>query len=125
MTVYEIRLPFEAPPVTANQNWKHWAPKAQAIKSIRKAASALARAHKVPRSTHITVTLTWHPKDRRRRDADNPWPTLKAACDGLVDAGIVPDDTPEYMTKHTPVIGTPNPKDPHLVLTIETQEATT
>ena len=25
-------------------------------------------------------------------------------CDGLVDAGIVPDDTPDLMVKHMPVI---------------------
>ena len=25
-------------------------------------------------------------------------------CDGLVDAGIVPDDTPEFMDKRAPVI---------------------
>jgi len=37
---------------------------------------------------------------------------------------IAKDDTPQYMAKQMPVIGPPDPKDPHLVLTIETlQEA--
>ena len=45
------------------------------------------------------VELVWFVTDKRRRDADNPVLTLKALCDGLVDAEIVPDDTPEYMTK--------------------------
>lgn len=35
---------------------------------------------------------------------DNLVPTLKIACDALVDAKIVPDDTPEFMTKYMPVI---------------------
>lgn len=50
------------------------------------------------------VTLHYRPRDNRRRDADNLVPTLKALCDGLVDAGLVPDDTPNYMHKHMPVI---------------------
>jgi crossover junction endodeoxyribonuclease RusA len=35
------------------------------------------------------VPLTWFANTRHRRDADNVVPTLKAACDGLVDAGVV------------------------------------
>ena len=38
------------------------------------------------------------------RDSDTIYPTFKAMCDGIVDAGIVPDDTPEYMTKLAPII---------------------
>jgi Holliday junction resolvase RusA-like endonuclease len=57
-----------------------------------------------PPSQRVDVTMTWEVADRRRRDAENPVATLKALCDGLVDAGIVPDDTPEYMVKHMPVI---------------------
>ena len=51
------------------------------------------------------VTLHYRPRDNRRRDADNLVPTLKALCDGLVDAGLVPDDTPNYMHKHKPEVG--------------------
>ena len=43
-------------------------------------------------------------KDHRRRDADNLIATLKPFADGLVDAGLTPDDTPSFMTKHMPVI---------------------
>ena len=37
----------------------------------------------------------------------------------LVDAGIVPDDTPEYVTWEPPVIAPANRADPHLYLTLE------
>ena len=30
--------------------------------------------------------------DNRRRDANNYWPTAKAAIDGFVDAKLLPDD---------------------------------
>jgi hypothetical protein len=33
----------------------------------------------------------------RRRDPHNYAPTLKAVVDGLVDAGLWPDDTPEHV----------------------------
>ena len=42
--------------------------------------------------------------EQRVRDAENPTPTLNACCDGLVDAGIVKDDSPQFMTKDMPVI---------------------
>lgn len=31
-------------------------------------------------------------------------PTLKAACDGPVDSGIVPNGIPAYMNKRMPVV---------------------
>ncbi|WP_244278017.1 hypothetical protein [Gordonia westfalica] len=52
----------------------------------------------------MDVSLHYTPRDVRRRDADNLVPTLKAACDGLVDAGLVADDTPDLMTKQMPTI---------------------
>jgi len=39
-------------------------------------------------------------------DAGNALPALKAGVDGLVDAGVILDDTPEYVKKisfHAPV----------------------
>jgi crossover junction endodeoxyribonuclease RusA len=49
--------------------------------------------------------LEWQPPaDWRDRDEDNPYGTLKVAADALVDAKIVPKDTPEWMTKNKPVI---------------------
>jgi crossover junction endodeoxyribonuclease RusA len=43
------------------------------------------------------VRVTFPVPDNRRRDADNPAPTVKAIVDGLVDAGLWPDDTPEWV----------------------------
>lgn len=52
----------------------------------------LARAARIPPCEAFAVRLVWQPRDRRRRDADNPFPTIKTAVDGLVDAGVVADD---------------------------------
>jgi Holliday junction resolvase RusA-like endonuclease len=67
-------------------------------------SAARVRFWTFPAVGRVEVTMIWTVKDRRRRDAENPVSTLKALCDGLVDAGIVPDDTPEFMVKHMPVI---------------------
>lgn len=45
-------------------------------------------------------------------------PLFKALVDGLVDAGLVPDDTPRYVIREFPVIAEPD-GDPRLVLTIK------
>jgi crossover junction endodeoxyribonuclease RusA len=104
-TTHRMTLPWTRPPLTANQRL-HWAQRHRATTEVRQTVGWLARATAIPAGAHATVTLTWAPGDRRRRDADNLVPTLKAACDGLVDAGVVPDDTPQWMTKLMPVITT-------------------
>lgn len=100
MTV--LIFPWERPPLNANQRL-HWSKKASLTKYVRESARLWARKLPKPQE-HITVQLVWVVTDRRRRDSDNIYPTFKAMCDGLVDAGIVPDDTPEYMTKLAPII---------------------
>lgn len=82
--------------MTLNQRM-HWAVKARLTKDVRLIAKVKARG--IPDLERCSVELVWFVTDKRRRDADNPVLTLKALCDGLVDAEIVPDDTPEYMTK--------------------------
>ena len=96
-----LTFPWGIPPLNANQRL-HWAEKARRTRDIRLITSL--QAHRLPAARHVRVQLTWVVTDRRRRDSDNIYPTFKAMCDGLVDAGIVPDDTPEFMDKRAPVI---------------------
>jgi len=96
-----IRFDYTSPPLTANQRM-HWRKKAEITKTVR-AVTAL-KAARIPALGKCRVTLTWVVTTKRRRDADNIVPTLKAMCDGLVDAGIVADDTPDLMEKVMPVI---------------------
>jgi len=48
------------------------------------------------------VAITIDVPTRARRDPINLTPVLKAATDGLVDAGVFRDDTPEYVTTLEP-----------------------
>lgn len=116
MTTWTIRLPYATPPLTLNGRM-HWATKARVTREVR-AHVAWAMVHSQP-CERIHVTLVYVPRDKRRRDRDNLVATLKPCIDGLVDAGIVPDDSPEYVSWTPPEIAAPDPKDPHLKLIVE------
>ena len=121
---WEIRLPWSAPPASANDR-DHWRVKARKVATIRQSAKYIVQdamsAFPFPMPAtpkRIAVGLTYVPRDKRRRDPDNlVVPLFKALCDGIVDAGIVPDDTPAYMVRSMPVIAAPD-GDPRLLLTI-------
>jgi Holliday junction resolvase RusA-like endonuclease len=117
MSAFETVLTFDwpRPPLTANQRL-HWRKKADITRKVRRAATLLARD--VPTLDKITVDLAWVVNTKHRRDVDNLVPTLKALCDGLVDADIVPDDTPEFMSKTMPTIRYEPASVAHLELTI-------
>lgn len=116
MSVHVIRFNYPTPPLTANQRL-HWRKRAELTRQVRTATAYMAS--EIPELERCAVTLTWYVADKRRRDADNLVPTLKACCDGLVDAELVKDDTPDLMTKHMPVIRYEKGCTPHLELRIE------
>lgn len=118
MTVRVIRLPWTTPPLSLNSR-EHWARTARTTAEVRRIVGWLAQRHRIPYRDRIAVTLVYVPADARRRDADNLVPVLKAACDGLVDAGIVDDDTPRYMVKAMPVIAAPDHHGPRMELRID------
>lgn len=103
MTTHTIPLSHNKPPLNANQKL-HWARRAEIVKQLRTEAFVRARSQKIGTHDHITVQLVYKPKRNLRRDAGNLMPTHKAILDGLVDAGIVPDDTPQYVTEMMPRI---------------------
>jgi crossover junction endodeoxyribonuclease RusA len=84
------------PPKALSPNARvHWRPKARAIAEYR-AAACLAGweipARLRPTWAEATAQLTFYFRTKRRRDRDNLAASMKAAFDGLVDAGILADD---------------------------------
>lgn len=107
MTTYEMPLSFTRPPLNMNDRM-HWAKKAKIVKSLRHEAFVRAKAMKLPTNCgHIEVQLNFRPRDHRRRDAINLVLNQKSLVDGLVDAWIVHDDTPDYVTDLMPKIHPP------------------
>lgn len=115
MNATTVTFDWPSPPLTANQRL-HWAKKAKITAKVRESAAYLLR--NMPPAGRVRVTLTWVVHTKHRRDVDNVVPTLKALCDGIVDAGIVVDDTPEFMDKLMPVIRYDAKAEPHLILEV-------
>ena len=85
--------------ITANDKL-HWAARARLTKQIRQWGYLLGREGEgVARLglTHARVEVEFAYPDRRRRDRSNLSPTVKALMDGLIDAGLLPDDADRFL----------------------------
>lgn len=98
-----VPLVADKPALTANQRL-HWAEKARRTAMVRNHVAWRARQARLTEQAHVVVQLHFVPPDSRRRDPSNLAPTQKPAVDGLVDAGVVKDDTPQWVTELMPVI---------------------
>lgn len=78
---------------------------------VRQEWGWLARAEKLPRLAAVTIDATpLHLDYRSPQDCAAMAPHVKACVDGLVDAGVIPNDSPDFVwaiTFHRPrVCGT-------------------
>lgn len=80
----------------------HWAEKARRTKVLRQLGQLAWVDAKSPHyeRANLTVTITW--PDRRKRDAHNAMPTIKALIDGMTHPvgsprGVLPDDSDDYL----------------------------
>ncbi|MFD9721057.1 hypothetical protein [Streptomyces sp. NPDC059076] len=106
-TCWRIALPAETTLINANDRM-HPARRASFTKVIRQAAWAMARHAKTPQLQRAHILYVIHPDLKaRRRDPGNWAPSAKAAVDGLIDAGVLPDDDHTHLIGPDPRIGTP------------------
>ena len=114
----------ERPPLSLNGQRRNPYTHARMVKQFRRLAWARACEAKIPRLGRVAVELHYAPRDRRRRDALNLVATLKPIEDGIVDAGVIPDDTAEFSQPTVPVIDAPTGQLGRLyVIVRELQEA--
>lgn len=100
-----IELPYDKPPLTGNGIQRmHRLQKGRVTKKLRATTAKLVAKAGVPTLDAVSVQLVWLVPTAHRRDEDNVVPTLKPICDGIVDAGVVADDTPDRMEKGMPII---------------------
>ncbi len=93
---YSLTIPRADDWLNANRR-EHYMRHAAAVAEWRKAAHWAARAVKLPKLHKAQIIATLHFGDRRRRDPHNYYPTLKAIVDGLVDYGLLDDDSHQYL----------------------------
>jgi len=105
-TTYVVALPAGMTLLNANDRI-HWRVRSRITKGLREAAKASALDVQIPPLDRIRVQAVLHPHDKRRRDPHNWYPSYKAAIDGLVDAGVIPDDDNKHLLSVEVVLGTP------------------
>ncbi len=96
--VYTLTIPAPAEWINLNQRM-HWAMKAKLTKAWRLSASLNARQANLPKDlgkVHVLVVVT--KPTRRAFDVHNLLPSFKAIIDGLVDYGLVEDDSTKFLT---------------------------
>lgn len=114
-----VTLPAGEPLLTSNQR-HHWQAKARLTKALRTTTAWIAKAQGVgPVDGPVRITAVIHPKTARRFDPHNYQPSVKAAIDGLVDAGVFPDDDSKVVHAVTFEAGPKNPDGWTIRLVIE------
>ncbi|WP_280273394.1 hypothetical protein [Nocardia wallacei] len=130
-----LPLPYTKPPLSLNDSGASRGAalaRSRKRKQLRTDVCRLAALAYLPRGVdHVTVQLHYRPRDNRVRDTDNLIATAKPIYDALtkgrparisprtrrpvpaqIGYGMVPDDTPRWMTKPEPIIHAAQPGQP-------------
>src|SRR5215469_15537810 len=91
--IFRIELPAGIPLLNVNDR-SHWSKRARITSDIRLTARNLA-SH-VPHLDKIKIRAVYYAPNNRRRDMSNLFLNIKAAVDGIVDAGVIKDDSDKY-----------------------------
>lgn len=99
----------------------HWAVRSKAVKKQRieswaAGQVAMGEASETGGWREATCQVHWYARDERRRDKDNALASLKATFDGLVDAGLLHDDS---ALTHLPLVFMVDPKNPRIELILK------
>lgn len=99
MRALTLTIPAPCEWINSNQRPNRY-DNARRVKAWRHAAHYAAKVdyHWAPFEGPVHITATVHKTRNGRWDAGNLYPTAKAIVDGLVDAGVVPDDDNAWVT---------------------------
>ena len=81
----------------SNGTQPHWKTRGDMVKGLQLMAINAAREAKTRRYTHARVTAFIQYRTNGRADPNNAHPTTKALIDGLVHAGVFPDDDDTHV----------------------------
>lgn len=110
--VWESRvLPLARSKMLSANDKMHWAARSRLTKQLRQWGYLLGREGEgVARFglQRARVEFEFAYPDSRRRDRSNLAPTVKALMDGLIDAGLLPDDSDRFLDgPHTVIANRP------------------
>lgn len=91
-----VTIPCRVWSVNTERGWHHME-RAREQKLVREAAGLLSAGLR-PMPTPVDIEVQPRiPRKRANQDAANCVTVAKPAIDGLVDAGVIPDDSPRYV----------------------------
>lgn len=96
------------PAVLNTDRARHWTFAASSTKQTRTDAAWLAKQQRIPHLDAVAVIARPIYRDRRTSDVGAVFPAVKAAIDGLRDAGVLDDDDPTIVVQLTfdaPLLG--------------------
>lgn len=101
MTTFRVPLPLRE--LSSNGSHGHWTKTSRARKQYRAEVEAEARKVGLAPADRVRVSLVFGimgGRDAKRyqpRDVANALSAFKAGIDGLIDAGMAPDDSREHL----------------------------
>ncbi len=98
--IYSWDLRYDAKPMNLNfeRRQAHWSVRRERTEEWRGAFKMLCKEQKVPRMHAIEVDVYQFWKSYEP-DPVAGVPAFKAALDGIVDAGVIPDDKGKYVKR--------------------------
>lgn len=103
-------------PPALNQRM-HWRVRALWTAAFRRHAWQLCLEEHVPPLPRAKVTVTHHAV--RPMDRDNLFGACKPLIDGIVDAGVIPDDSPEFIRQECESVRVGKRAEERVEITIE------
>lgn len=103
-TEWILDFAYATTPISPNGSRGSHHAHAKKVSAVRTVAAREARQAGIPALGMARAELTWYVLRNARRDPVNLALTLKAMVDGLVDAGVTVDDTPDLMDTPMPRI---------------------
>ena len=99
--------------LTSNQR-PHWSTRARITAEWRALAATQARSARIPPLDRALIVVHWIPATRHRHDPCNAYPMIKASVDGIVDAGVLPDDDAAHLDGPDMRLGPVTPVGPRM-----------
>jgi hypothetical protein len=127
---FTLILPYPDSTLLPNRKIQGYV-KREATRQARKAAKMigldLLNSH-IPESCYLntanccSMTIIWYPKTKKIADADSLLRASKPFFDGIVDAGILPNDSWDVIVERTLRRGKPDKDNPRIEIEIRVLE---
>lgn len=100
-----VNLPWQSPELNPNKRMSEHK-RRRITAQRRRDAMYMTKAAKIKTQpgSLLVVQMHYRPERNWKLDAGNLCLDLKAAVDGITDAGVIPNDTPQYVRTPEPII---------------------